>query len=145
MDKLLKAASSVAEQVFNEHAQRGGTVRDGERVLSVAEAASFKGALTPILWMLREFIVEYEIDFPTPIYKADPDALLGVSVEALEVSRSASPSVFMLADFLRNEIVPQDTLDLDLSMLFSNFREWAAKHVLSARSVRPPQGEQEPE
>lgn len=145
MDKLLKAAVSVAEQVFKEFVNRGGVIRDGDRRLSAVQAASAQGALPPILWMLHEFIVEYEIDFPQPRYAVDPDALLGVSVVALEVSKSASPSVFMLADFLRNELVPQATNDVDLSVLFANFKGWAGENVHVAQGVDLQLGEQEPE
>lgn len=129
MDKLLKAASSVAEQVFKDYAKRGGVIRDGARKLTVTEAAGQDGALAPILWMLREFIVEYDIEFPAPRYEANPQALTGVSLAGLEVSSSSSPSIFMLADFLRNELVPSATNDVDLSLLFGNFREWAADNV----------------
>ena len=145
MDKILKAAASVAEQVFTEYAQRGGVIRDGDRVLSVSETASVKGVLVALLWMLREFIDDYEIDFPVPVYVADPDTLLGVSVESLDVSRSASPSIFMLSDFLRNEIVPQDVSNLDLSLLLANFREWAVQNVPGASMIQVYPGQRKPE
>lgn len=145
MDKLLNAASSVAEQAFKDFVIRGGVIRDGARPLSATQAASFRGALTPILWMLREFIVEYSVEFPQPRYVADPEAMLGVSVDALEVSASASPVVFMLSDFIRNELASANTADLDLSLLFANFREWAAENVPgTARPVSAP-GDQRPE
>ena len=127
MEKLLNAASEVAAQVFGEYLERGGVLRDGARTLSVDEAASAKGALTPILWMLQEFITEYEIEFPKMVYSVDPDSMVGASITGMEVSRSASPLLFMLSDFLRREIVPESVDDFDMSLLFSNFREWAAQ------------------
>lgn len=142
MDNLLNAANKVAMQVFSEYVERGGVIRDGARILSIDEAASTKGALTPLLWMMHEFITEYEIECPTMVYSADPESMVGMAITGMEVSRSASPVLFMLSDFLRSEIVPETVKDFDVSLLFSNFKEWAAQqeshNVVAAAGAQQP-------
>lgn len=148
MDNLLNAVRAVAAEVFDEYALRGGVIRNGSQALSVDEASSLGGALTPIIWMCREFIAEYDIEFPQPMYQADPEALSGVSITGMDVSRSSSPMVFMLADFLRHEIVPQGIMDFDVSVLVANFKDWAVENVpgFEAQQAQAPSGhDREPE
>lgn len=146
MDKLMKAAASIAAQFFRDFDLRGGVVWDGEKKLSVEQACSYEGALTPILWMLREFVEDYEIAFPALHYSPDQASITGLKLVGIEASRSASPAIFMLADFLRNELAPEEISDLDLSVLFTNFRTWAAENVLNQDGGEMgPQGERRPE
>lgn len=129
MDKLMQAMELVAAQAMADFCRRGGVIRDGDRQITVEEAASFRGALTPIVWMLGEFAGDYGLDFPGLTFAGDKEAMVGVVVVELGVSRSASPTVFTLADFIRNELTPESILDLDLSILFANFKDWAAQNV----------------
>lgn len=144
MDKLLLAMERVAEDVFADFMRRGGIVHDAGRNLSLMETASLSGALTPILWMQSEFASEYGLPFPGLVFKASGEALCGVVIETLDVSRSASPAVFMLSDFLRNEVIGE-IVDLDLSLLFENFREWAAGNVPGVAPYSGPGGDRRPE
>ena len=137
MDKVLNAAQKVAAQVFSEFSQRGGVIRAGARVLSSEQAASPVGALPPLLYMLREFVEDYEMEFPVPVFRAQAQALTGVEVTALKTAGSASPAIFMLADFLRNELVPAEVHDLDLAQLLENFYGWAHDQVPGYQQPAP--------
>lgn len=143
MDKLMQAMELVAAQAMADFCRRGGVIRDGERQLSVEEAATFRGALTPIVWMLGEFAEDYGLDFPALTFRSDQDAMTGAVLVEMGVSRSASPTVFTLADFIRNELTPELVLDLDLSILIANFKDWAALNIPGCAGPERP-GSQQP-
>lgn len=132
---MLAAMESVGEQVFRDFAARGGIVRDDEVALGVEKVGSFKGGLTPLLWMARQFTLDYQLDFPDVAYFRDPAALTGVRAVCLTVEHSGASAVFSFADFLRNEIVPAHVQDLDLSLLLRSFKEWSLENVFEDESV----------
>lgn len=145
MQNLLAAMESVGEQVFRDYAARGGIVRDDEVALGVEKVGSFNGGLTPLLWMARQFTLDYQLDFPDVAYFRDPAALTGVRAVCLTVEHSGASAVFSFADFLRNEIVPAHVQDLDLSLLLRSFKEWSLENVFEEEVVTVAAGSLAPE
>jgi len=137
MDKLLKIMESVASGVIGEFAARGGVLRDGDRPVAPDVASAVRGGLSPLLWMLSEFMADYDLDFPEIVYRTDPDSLTGFVADRVVSDGSSSPPIFALSDFLKNELFPASVHEFDMSSLLIGFREWGFDHVDNAPGRSP--------
>lgn len=135
MDKLNEALSRIAERIFDDFVARGGVIRENESSLGATVVASPQGGLPAILWVVQQFYQDYSLDFPQINFRRDPTAHTGYALEAVVVPHASSPVLLMVSDFLRNEMLQEQVAEIDLGVMFSNFREWCAANVAPASGM----------
>jgi hypothetical protein len=123
---LLRALSSVTAAILQEYVDADGMIRCGGKNVSPEAAASPSGMLPPIVWWCKEFEESFGLEFPGLLVDTDPVSMTGFTLSGLAVESVASPSTFMLSDFLRKEILPMSAHELDLTQVAENFKQWAA-------------------
>lgn len=130
-EKLVPIATKLVREALESFVSNGGRLHDAGRPLTPERVAAPDGGLPAVLFFAEEFLGSYEIDFATFDFESDPAALLGVTMPKMYSEWSAtSTPLFFLSDFIRNELIPSANGDLDLSVLFANFRIWLGERVV---------------
>ncbi|WP_432262895.1 hypothetical protein [Cupriavidus sp. TMH.W2] len=131
-EKLVPIAAKLVREALESFVSNGGRLHDAGRPLTPERVAAPDGGLPAVLFFAEEFLGSYEIDFATFDFEPDPEALLGVTMPKMYSEWHAkSTPLFFLSDFMRNELIPIAQGDLDLSVLFGNFRAWLGERMVS--------------
>ena len=137
-DKLLSVMERVAGRALIEFQSRGGVVTNGPVSMAAEDFSSFRGALSPILWMSTAFFRDWGLSFPKVIFREEVESMTGFVVDHLEVTGSESPALFSFSDFVRNELLGEHSKTLDLSTLLTNFRAWGLENIAAPARVAGP-------
>jgi len=131
MDKLKNAIYQVASRIFSDFSARGAVLRDGVEV-DPQLMASHDGGLPMVLWVVSEFYRDYKVVFPDIRYRVQENAYTGYVVDEIVIADSSSVVLYMLSDFLRNEMLAEKVMEIDIAVMLKNFQQWCAQHVMAS-------------
>jgi hypothetical protein len=142
MNKLTNAISAVVRQVFTDFSERGGIVENGEEMLTPDQIASEQGLLPLLIYLAKTYVADdLDLTFASVMdFVADPASYTGYRLARLETEGSASPTLLSMSTYLREVVVPEAVVGLDVSDSIAEFRAYCEANPFE--QLEPP-GEQD--
>jgi hypothetical protein len=138
MDRMMYFAEEIARAVSTDFLHEGGRITADARDMSSEDFSSPHGALGALLWWTGEYARDYALQFPFATYEAVDGALAGYEPREIVLGDMSGPMMlYIFADFLRKELLPQSVEALDLTAALREFRSWCELNVRPAPAVRP--------
>lgn len=129
MNKLKTALSRLVGVVFAQYEEKGGHVTLGGAPVKADAIASPAGVVPALVWLAAKFYSDFNIPFPVVTYRPESQSQLGYVIDDIETPGSASPFLLMVSDFLSQEVIPDNVVELDLDSLVNGFQAWCVTNV----------------